>query len=221
MLKGLAFALIPTVASVLLTAVVSYHHACAELYGASACVPVLTAWLPSLGDPDNWWWHGKATRIHDRDGFRYGDESASRQIFGLTLKQGTFFVREAPGPPKGRVIYDAAHRIALYEEGCCTAYKSVAADHVPLPPRKIVDRDLSQLKTVRGLQLGDSMERVLKVYGPSRALKLSANPGLVILAYTTWPPFGVESILKAPCGQVENFAFRHERLVYIEFGDGC
>lgn len=56
--------------------------------------------------------------------------------------------------PKGHAVYDYAGRIASYEQGCCAWQEAVAAADTPPPPKRVVARDLSGRRTVRGIRLG-------------------------------------------------------------------
>jgi hypothetical protein len=134
---------------------------------------------------------------------------------------GTPFVYGAAGPTRGHVVYDPAHRIAFFEQGCCSASEVVAAADVVPPPKHVVTNDLSGLSTVRGIRLGETPTAVMQIYGKSKMLTVTGHAGLQMLAYTTWKPFKSVSTVASPCGQFQNFVFRQERLIYIRFGNGC
>ena len=191
-----------------------------QLFG-SAWNPALGAWLPSFGDVDQPWRNGQTTHVDQRDGFVYEGKSLVHGYFGqLGPKDGTFLVYGRAGPPRGHVVYDPVHRIAFYEVGCCSAEVVVAAADVLAPPSPVVAKDLSALRTARGARFGQTTTDVMHVYGVARPLPVSGHADMLVLAYTTWPPFksldGHNS-----CGQMQNFVFRHDRLIFIQFGNGC
>ncbi len=183
--------------------------------------PAIGAWLPSYGDSNNPWLEGHAAFIHRRDGFAYEGRALGLDgRFGEAPRDGTFFVYGNAGPPKGYVVYDPAHRIAFYGQGCCSWFDLVAAANVPPPPKPVVRRDLSALRTVRGVRLGMSPSDVMSVYGRARFTPLRTHRRMHLLAYTTWPP-ATTLATHASCEQFENFYFRGGRLVLIQLGNGC
>jgi len=175
-------------------------------------------WLPSFGFDATWW--DQATRIYVRDRFVYAHQSRSLDAFDPGPEDGTLFVYGSAGPPKGNVVYDPQHLLTFYEQGCCSWTEVVAAADVQAPPKHVVLRDLTQLSTVRGIRLGLSEVAVMRIYGWSKPLLLAKNPGVTVLAYTTWRP-KKEVRTTPPCGQFENFFFRRHRLILIQLGDGC
>jgi len=202
-------------------AVINFHQECLQLYSTDACDQRRVGWLTTFGHAAQWW--GQATWISTRDGFIYGDAPLDKRRLGFDgPDDGTFFVEESPGgPPKGRVVYDDMHRIVLYDVGCCSWHDVIAARDVSRPPSNVVHRNLVDLKTVRGVQLGMSPARVLRIYGPATKLQVPHHADLVVLAYTTWPPARSLRNIPDPCGQFENFVFRKDVLIYIQFGNGC
>lgn len=201
---------------------------CIRFYDG-ACSEALGAWLPSsgYGYVADQWRHGRATRIQQRDGFMYENEKpASPMYLGFQgPDDGTFFVYGMAGPPRGHVVYDPVHHIAFYKQGCCSWDEVVAASHVAPPPKTVVARDLSTLRTVRGIYLGMHPSAVTRTYGASSLLTVSGHADVRMLAYTTWKPAkdvtGVGIGFPGTCGQFENFYFRGDRLILIQFGNGC
>ncbi len=193
-----------------------------QLFG-SAWSPALGAWLPSYGDGDNPWRDGEATHIDQRDGFVYEGKALIKGYFGsLGPADGTPFVYGAAGPPRGHVVYDPARHIAFYEQGCCSADEVVAAADVSPPPKTVVTRDLSGLRTARGIRFGSTAADVMRIYGLSKPLSVAGHPGLQMLAYTTWAPFkSLDAASQAKCGQMQNFILRENRVVFIQFENGC
>jgi hypothetical protein len=191
-------------------------------YG-TAYSPALGAWLPSYGVAPEAWWHGQATHIDQRDGFAYENEKPWRpDALGFQgPDDGTFFVYGEAGPPKGHVVYDPAHRIAFYDQGCCSWHDVVVAADVAPPPKRVVTRDLSDIHTVRGIRLGVTPTAVMQVYGKAKLLPVTGHADVQLLAYTTWAPMKSQAALRGPCGQLENFVFRQNRLIFIQLGNGC
>src|SRR5271166_4908741 len=193
----------------------------ASQYG-DAWSPALGAWLPSFGELDEPWRHDQATRIAQRDGFVYEGNSLLKGYWGhLGRVDGTHFVYGSAGPPRGHVVYDPVHRIAFYEQGCCSFDEVVASADAAPPPKRVVARDLSDLHTVRGIHFGDTSTAVMHIYGKSALLPVKGHPGFEMLAYTTWPPFKSLTNVNSPCGQMQNFIFRGDRVVFIQFENGC
>ncbi|MDQ2865967.1 MAG: hypothetical protein M3R51_07045 [Candidatus Eremiobacteraeota bacterium] len=190
-----------------------FHNACSEAMGA---------WLPTLGYPGTWWERGLAAHITRRDGFLYeGERPTAAQFLGYQgPKDGTFFVYGNAGPPKGHAVYDPVHRIAFYQQGCCSWNDVVAATNVTAPPKPVVKRDLHDLVTVRGIRLGQTMPEVMRIYGKSTPIPISAHLDVHVLPYTTWRPIQTLHSIDS-CGQFQNFFFRKNRLIMIQLGNGC
>lgn len=206
----------------LIGATPSAYQDCTRFFSNDACDQTRVAWLPSYGWSAQWWQRGQATQITKRDGFVYERKDRDPRRLGFQgPDDGTFFVYAGAGPTKGHVVYDHAHRIAFYDQSCCSWHNVIAAAGVRPLPSKVVERDLSHLITVRGLHLGDSMTAVTRMYGHARPLPIVGHPAVVLLAYTTWPPYNSQRAMPGPCGQFENLVFRKNRLVYIQFGNGC
>jgi len=129
------------------------------------------------------------------------------------------------GPTKGYVVYDPVHRIAFYEQGCCSWEDLVAAADTPAPPKPVVMRDLQNLTTMRGVRLGQTVRQVERIYGAATLLAVHGHPHVEFLAYTTWPPYihagHYPPHWRDPCGQFENFYFRQGRLMLIQLSNGC
>jgi hypothetical protein len=191
---------------------VQYYH--------SACSEALGEWLPTFANAGKFW--NDARHITRRDGFSYGGQRPASPAFeGMEgAKGGTFFVYGNAGPPKGEVIYDYAHHIAFYDQGCCSWHDVVAA-YAPPPPKRVVNRDLTQLHTNRGVHLGMSPKQVEEIYGKATMRKVGGYDGVFVLPYTTWPPLAQVKTVHSPCGQFENFFFKKNRLILIQIGNGC
>lgn len=187
---------------------------CKRFFGAACSRWLIGAWLPTYGDSNNPWQEGRVHYIHQSDAFR------------MHANRGTFFVYGKAGPPRGHAVYDSAHRIAFYEQGCCSWHDVVAAADVGPPPTSVISRDLTRLRTIRGVHLGMSPAGVMSIYGRGKMRDVIAHLGITILAYTTWPPAaGVVrrpvAVISGSCGQFENFYFRAKRLVLIQLGNAC
>jgi hypothetical protein len=186
-----------------------FHEACSEALGE---------WLPGFafgsvfGD--------SARHIKQIDDFLYaGKKAPSSDLLGLRgPDDGTFFVYGDAGPPKGDVVYDYAHAIAFYDQGCCSWHES-AIGYASAPPKRVVDRDLSALKTVRGIHLGMSPAAVEAIYGANRLRALPKAPGVSVLAYTA--TLKMPASYRVSCEQDDDFYFRDNRLVLIQLDDAC
>jgi hypothetical protein len=190
---------------------------CAQ-YFHQACSEALGEWLPGFAFSSVF--RGDAKHITHTDGFVYAGKNApSPDLLALRgPDDGTFFVYGDAGPPKGDVVYDYAHHIAFYDQGCCSWFESVAGYASP-PPKRIVDRDLSTLRTERGIRLGMSPADVEAVYGANTLRALPKTPGISVLAYTA--VLKMPSTIRAACEQDDNFYFRDSRLVLIQVGNAC
>jgi hypothetical protein len=190
-----------------------YHGACSEAMGA---------WLPRMIGFNDPWLDGRAKHVDRRDGFVYeGHRLLAKGLLGFNgPNDGTPFVYGNAGPPKGAAVYDYAHHIAFYGQGCCAWYEVVAAADAPKPPKRVVARDLRGLQTMRGIRLGMSAAAVLRIYGYVTPHQVKGHPGLRLLAYTTWHTAAASEI-NWTCGQGQNFVFRTGRLVWMQIANAC
>jgi hypothetical protein len=189
---------------------------CIQYYGA-ACSEALGQWLPGAAfggfTP---WREGKTAKVAFLDSFVYSGKGhvPAHLRFGTRPEpaDGTFFVYGDAGPPKGNVVYDYRRHIAFYFQGCCSWQSTIAANAAP-PPKRVANRDLSTLHTQHGIALGDSVENVLRIYGPAQLSGIPGHPALKMLSYV--------HMVNNMCGQFDNFAFRNNRLISIELLTGC
>ncbi len=197
-------------------------------YFHSACSEAIGAWLPdySAFGSD---FERRATHVSLRDGFVYEHEKVQPgQGLGFVgPDDGTFFVYGNAGPPKGHVVYDYAHRIAFFDQGCC-AWHDVVEAYAPPPPKRVVDRDLTALRTVRGAYLGITESMVRSIYGNARSQAVPSHSGLTVLSYSTWTLDKNGSFVpnrhgqfQDYCGQSQDFYFRGGRLAIIQIGNAC
>jgi hypothetical protein len=175
-----------------------YHSACNNWK--------IGAWLPAPIEGFEPWRKGVASHIAFTDHFVSGGEPASPD-------DGTFFVYGSAGPPKGSVLYDDADSIAFYSQGCCAWHSIVLAAGLRRPPVHVQQRSLRNVRTARGIALGQTMDRVESVYGKTAVQTIAHNASLRMLSY--YHSFG------NTCGQFQNFGFVQNRLVYIELLSGC
>jgi hypothetical protein len=189
----------------------------------------LRPWLPRIGqgfEPPN---KGQASWSHGYDYFICGTTPVSSPTpyhdFSFAargcpaLASGTAFEYGPAGPTKGHVVYDAAGKLALYQEGCCAERTTVLASGVGAPPIGVRAAALGVARTARGVALGMTQSAVLGVYGRTPPHSVPGTPGVQMLSYTTI--HGNPSDAKNACGQYQNFAFKGGRLVYIELLAGC
>lgn len=174
-----------------------FHDACSEAVGQ---------WLPEFATPDAFW--DDATRITQRDSLEQNKVDGTLAVFTIELQ-------------KARVVYDRTHRIVFYETGCCSWNEIVLAYESTPPPKPVVDRDLTMLKTARGVRLGMTTSDVVRIYGDTKPQFVKGHGRVSVLAYTTWPPRNQLSKTHSECGQFQNFYFRNGRLILIQLGNGC
>ncbi len=190
-------------------------------YFHDACSDALGRWLPhfAIGGPD-WWQQGRTTKIALRDSFARG--SVARNLFNDgAAGRGTFFVYGSAGPPKGHAMYDVAHHIAFFQQGCCGWGEDVLAAGVGSPPKTVVDRNLRGVSTARGIRLWQTPAEVMRIYGASPLLEVAGKPVIRALAYSTLVaekslPRGANA-----CGQFDDSYFRRGRLVLAQIWNGC
>ena len=187
---------------------------CAQYYRSACANWRLGPWLPTLGDTFEPWRKGEAKETAFEDGFVYeGRTQHYRTSTFYDPADGTGFTYGMAGPPKGAAVYDYEHHLAFYSQGCCDWRAFVEAQGVRPPPLRVVDRNLTSLRTRRGIALGQSIAQVEAVYGPNRLRPLPGHADIRMLYYHH--PFD------RSCGQVQNFGFRNGVLIYIELTEAC
>jgi hypothetical protein len=188
---------------------------CRQYFG-SACNEALVNWLPQVPDAEE----SRAAPTSVRDEIVDPAGTGERRFLDMRgVYGGTFFVREAPGgPPRGHVVYDPLHRIAYYDEGCCSLHHVVISANVPPPPKKIVMRSLAALRTVRGIRLGAQPSAIQSIYGPATLRTVPGAPGEQTITYaraiTRPAPNSV-------CTAYTTFLFFTGRLTAIDFNEAC
>jgi hypothetical protein len=197
-------------------------------YAPGASSP-LANWLPRVGngfEPSN---RSEAAWSPKYDYFLCGSAPlATATPFGnfayaaigcAALERGTYLVYGDTEPVKGHILYDSAHRIVLYQEGCCAWRNTALASGIGAPPSPVKSTDLSEVRTQRGVTLGMTESQVTNIYGEAAPHAVSGADGVKMLSYTTM--HGNPSAAQNACGQFQNFAFRDGRLYYIELLAGC
>ena len=184
-------------------------------YFGSACSEALGRWLPQYVNPYDAWRNKRAKRTAFVDRFMYKPRKEPPGpwlgIAGIP-EDGTPFVYGTAGPPKGYAVYDYRRHIVFYQQGCCSWSDSVAAAGISPPPKRVVNRDLSQLHTEHGIRLGQTVAQVRAVYGFADLLP-AGDASQRYLAY--FVPTGRN------CGQYQNFVFKNNRLRAIVLSDAC
>jgi hypothetical protein len=197
------------------------------MYGA-AWSPAVGAWLPNPDTGFVAWSKGQSARTNRYDYFVCGAParpSEGTQSFYYAgsacapSKNGTFFVYGTAEPIKGRVTYDRAHGIVLYDKGCCAWRGFALASGVAPPPKTVSSADLRGVHTMRGVALGMSQTQVVRIYGPAKPHATPGRPGTTTISYTTMK--GTPNGPGDACGQFQSFSFRSDRLVAIELLMGC
>ncbi len=187
-----------------------YHDACSE---------ALAAWLPTYALlPDS-----KKSPRHtsEEDDFVYEGKSlrTNSPIEFQGPRDGTFFVFGNAGPPRGRVVFDSAHHIAFYSMGCCSWREYALGYATSPPPKPLANRNLSNVRTARGIRLDASVADVERIYGANSPLVATKTPHVFVLSYKTGLKMPAD--IKSPCEQDEDFYFRDNQLVLIQLGNGC
>jgi hypothetical protein len=188
--------------------------ACRPYFGR-ACSAALGRWLPSLPRAPRSL--VTSTTVVDE----IVDPAGPGELRFENLRgvyRGTLFVYGTAGPPKGHAVYDPTHRIAFYDEGCCSWHHVVVASNVPPPPKTIVARSLTGIQTKRGIRLGDSPTAISATYGPAHERAVPGSAGKTLLAYrrvVNHP--GVSE----PCEASMTFLFERGRLTAMDFDDAC
>ena len=130
---------------------------------------------------------------------------------------GSLFTYGLAGPPKGHAVYDPIHRIAFFDEGCCSWHRIVAAANVEPPPKSLATRSLAGLHTRLGIRFGATPAQVEAVYGPAKLEMVAGNALERTYAYR-------RSILNppnSPCDAPMTFLFERGRLAAMSFGMEC
>lgn len=199
----------------------------------SAAPPdALERWLPVLNATFTPWGLHGASYGGRRDAFVCGPAHTSAAGPGASdfdypaaacpvLQSGTIFNFGSGEPRRTQIVYDPAHRIALYSSGCCAERYYVLAAGVKPPPSAVRQADLSGVVTARGISLGASLSDVIRAYGKAVPMTLTDAAGshVAVLAYTTFTSDPVHS--SQACGQYQTFAFRQDKVALIELYVGC
>jgi hypothetical protein len=182
-----------------------------------ACSEAMGRWLPTFGYGDDQLKYVKRTYRNDAIVYKNERPWLSSQFLNFWgPADGTRFVYGQAGPPRGAVVYDRAHRIAYYGQGCCSWTEAVAAANVPAPPKYVKASNLQHLSTLRGVRLGQTPAQVQKIYGHTTLRPVGGHPGIAVLAYQALQPSKSQD-----CGQFQNFFFRGNRLILIQLENAC
>jgi hypothetical protein len=110
---------------------------------------------------------------------------------------------------KVQALYDRAHGLVLYHQGCC-AWDEIVLARAPASPEALVGRDLLAFRTRHGIGLGASAADVVAAYGPAHLHRSTKIADLRVLSY--WRDQHVKG---SGCAWFENFVFRGSRLIEI------
>lgn len=198
--------------------------------GATAApTEALGRWLPKIGANFVAWGQPKVRYGGRFDSFRCGGSPAKNgavRDFDYPegtcpmLQHGTTLFFGSGEPQRGTVLYDPAHRIALYSVGCCAARTYLLAANVPPPPVAVQSADLRLVRTARGAALGMTRNALQAIYGKAAAYAAGkGNAAVTVLSYTTFRSNPVRS--NEGCGQYQSFAMKKDRVSAIEIYVGC
>jgi hypothetical protein len=112
------------------------------------------------------------------------------------------------------VVYDAVHRLAYYGEGCCAFGYGVLMRTTTAAPPSVPRRDLSRMRTVRGIRLGMNARQVQAREGPAPRALGPSRSGRTALVYTT-------TLGPRNCVEQRTFVFGRGRLEAIDVLRGC
>jgi hypothetical protein len=119
----------------------------------------------------------------------------------------------AIGKDTWHVVYDPVHRLAYYGEGCCSYHREVLLRVRTAAPRGVPRRDLSTMRTERGIRLGMTVAQVERREGPAPRTMGPTGNGRTALAY--WSRVGTQ------CSLERTFVFARDRLQAIHVIEGC
>lgn len=212
-------------------------HACAILSGALVLTlgaspgpnAALGSWLPNIAPNFVPWGQATASYRSPFDSFRCGSGAAvttnTREFdypIGTcrSLQAGTALNFGSGEPQRGKVLYDPAHRIALYYVGCCAGRTYVLASGVAAPPAAVKSADLSAVRMARGAALGMTMRDLIAAYGKSVPYTAGKGDAIVpVVSYATFSSNPVHS--NEACGQYQSFAFKQKTVAVIQIYVGC
>jgi hypothetical protein len=190
----------------------------------------LGRWLPNVVPNFVPWGQAKASYGGKFDSFRCGSglpitTKAQEFDFAIgtcrSLQDGTPLNFGSGEPQRGRVLYDPAHRIALYYVGCCAGRTYVLAADVARPPSSVRSADLRAVGTARGAALGMTMSDVIRAYGKATPYTASSGGSVVpVISYTTFSSNPVRSN-EAACGQYQTFSFKNKKVIIVQIYVGC
>ena len=186
-------------------------------YFASACSEAIGRWLPRVPNANIAVKLAARTTVHDR----IVDAAGSGPLTFLGMRgvfKGTFFVYGSAGPPQGHAVYDPGHRIAYYDEGCCSWHSLVIASNVKPPPKTIMSRSLIGISTNGGIRLGDEPSLVEETFGHAALRPVVRSSYQRTLSY-----YRVVTLSKpySACEERTTFLFDHDRLAAIDITDEC
>lgn len=81
------------------------------------------------------------------------------------------------------MLYDAAHGIAFFTQGCCAWHSTVLAAGIAKPPVQVVRRTLLNVHTVHGIALGQTIAQVESIYGTTTSHAIGQHSQLRMLSY--------------------------------------
>lgn len=122
------------------------------------------------------------------------------------------------GPEHYAVLYDPLHRLVWFTRGCCSENEDVLLSYVSAPPVCVMKTQaLIQMRTRRGIRIGDSPSDVERTYGKARPIIAGAY---TLLLYQYTPRVQNNGLPGGSCVQ-SSFAFLSNRLVGIDFLNSC
>ena len=200
----------------------------AATYGA-AWNPAIGQWLPDPQTGFDAWSKRQAMVVRGYDYFVCGSNAkpslpphdfAYAGSVCAPLKNGTAFVFGTAEPIKGSVVYDRAHSIVLFYKGCCAWRGFALTANVAPPPKPVSNADLTGVHTMRGVALGMTQKQLAHMYGAAAPHAAKGRPGLTTISYTTFRG-GPNDGSTEPCGQIQSFTFKADKLISIELLSGC
>ncbi len=145
----------------------------------------LGRWLPVLIDNSDKQGLGQVRIVDFTDSFAYEGPAKPVRYWGDIggyPQDGTGIIYSR-AVVKADAVYDYAHHIAYYDQGCCDWRDVVLAGDVAPPPLRVVNRNLQSLSTGRGVHLGDELSQVRAAYGAAALHAVPHYPDLRMLSY--------------------------------------
>jgi hypothetical protein len=143
------------------------------------------------------------------------EPTSTRDPLRVDLSASKNYVGHFGGGGGSRMVYDEPHHILAVCQVYDTASAVFVFSNVSAPPAAlgVPHRDLSHVSTLRGIRLGDTVDKVRRIYGPAPIMTFSEGHSGVGYQRSdsavdgpksppTYTPFGVETWFEIVNGRV-------------------